>query len=56
MNFTDSKYGGYNNVYAGIHKTISVGAQADISANAGLNVFVAYNNAKEAINPQSWSG
>lgn len=56
VNFTDSKYGGYNYVYAGIHETISAGAQADISASAGLNVFVAYNNAKGAINPQSWSG
>lgn len=56
VNFTDGEYGGYNYVYAGGRETVSAGAQADLSANAGLSVFVAYNNENRPITPESFAG
>lgn len=56
VQFSDSKYGGYNYVYAGGRESVSIGAQADLSASVGGSVFVAYNNEKGDINPQSFAG
>jgi len=56
VNFTDSKYSGYNYVYAGGQESLSGGARADLSASVGASVFVAYNNDTQPINPQSWAG
>jgi RHS repeat-associated protein len=56
IQFTDSKYSGYNYVYAGAQETFSAGAQATVSASVGASVSVAYNNSKDKIDPTTYAG
>lgn len=44
--FLNSKYGGYNYVYAEGQESVSIGAHADLSASVGGSVFVVCNNEK----------
>jgi len=56
VNFTDENYSGYNYVYAGVKESASLGAQADLSASAGISVFVGYNDGVGTLTPESFSG
>ena len=56
VQFTDSKYSGYNYVYAGAQETFSAGAQANVSASVGASVSVAYNTSKDKIDPTTYAG
>jgi len=56
VNFTDKNYSGYNYVYAGVHESAAVGAQAYLSASVGGSVSIAYNTSKDKIDPTTYSG
>ena len=57
MQFTDKKYGNYKYVYAGLFGELSAGAQGEISASAGFNLIIAYNDDfNRPIKPQSFAG
>lgn len=56
VQFTDSKYSGYNYVYAGAHGQAAAGLQAGASASLGASVFIAYNTSKQAIDPKTYEG
>ncbi|MDO5614808.1 MAG: RHS repeat-associated core domain-containing protein [Cruoricaptor ignavus] len=56
VQFTNSKYSGYNYVYAGVHEQLSVGAQFSASASVGGSISIAYNTSKDKIDPTNYAG
>jgi len=54
-NFTDNKYSGYNYVFAGVHATEQMGAQAGYGASAGVSLFVGYDT-HPSTDPSTFAG